>query len=201
MMTPVTIALFCLSVAGPAATVPPTHQAPAVEPKKQIVKEIGAEVTLTMEACRQSRAASDLLRRALGQKDSLLKRADVEVDGVKYTVYLPHPRMGYTIKTSKASVLRDSTALGIDNDGDGSVSVSENFHAHELVRIGNTMFRVNHIAADGNEIKLQRTDAPATSLTRGQSSPTLTFNGTNGKTVSTKSSLGKTLLIKFWSPT
>lgn len=168
-----------------------------------LAAEDNPEITVAMAEFEGQRRASNVVARAIGQKEKLVARGQIEVDGRSYAIYLPHPLLGYSTKNtlSGQGMFYNSTAIGVDHDGDGKLSPSENFFAHKPIRIGRSMYEVTSLARDGSEVRLRKAGKLATVLTRGVESTPLRIETTDGESTSIADVRGSALILKYWSPT
>jgi hypothetical protein len=90
-------------------------------------------------------------------KDDLVKRGTVQVDRRRYTLYLPKAK-SYSTRNSGPSD-RDSdntsTLISVDQNGDGCLTENDGWFANLPLRLGDKMFDVAEIAADGSRIVLK----------------------------------------------
>src|SRR5436309_552076 len=106
-----------------------------------------ARIPVKMEACHVT--SGDFLTAAL-----LVKRGVVAIDGKKYTLYLPKAK-AYSVKNTKKKdhvFENTSTRLGIDQNGAGKLTEEAHWFANLPVRLGDKMFDVVEIAADGSRV-------------------------------------------------
>ena len=128
----------------------------ALGPARLARAEGPAAVTVRMESCKVSgpvRVTSDTsLLRVLfvgPPREELVKRGTVEVDGQKYTLYLPKAK-SYAIKNTKPSdsgMANTSTVVYVDQKGDGRLTDTDGWFANLPLRLGDTMFDIVEIAA------------------------------------------------------
>jgi hypothetical protein len=169
-----------------------------------------AAVSVRMEDCKVSgpgRVTGDtsaLRLLFLGPpKEELVKRGTVEVDGRKYALYLPKAK-AYSVKNAKpkdSDFENTSTLLYVDHNGDGRLTEEEGRFANLPLRLGDKMFDVAEIAADGSRVVLRPSKAPLRGVIVGRSCPPFAFRTAGGKEVSSKSLAGKAFLLDIWSTT
>ena len=163
-------------------------------------------MTIKMEDCDASRtrAPKGILEALLGRtKDQLAKRGIVEVEGVKYTLYLPKEQ-AYSVKNTakKDNALENtSTQLTIDQNGDGKFRETDNWFANLPIRLGDKMFDVISIDADGSRIDLKPSKSPLRGALIGRICPPFSFKAADDKEISRDSLLGKAFLLDIWSVT
>jgi len=163
-------------------------------------------ITLKMEDCQvsRSRIPTGVLEALTGSgKDQLIKRGVVELEGKKYTLYLPKAK-SYTVKnTGKRDhdFENNSTLLTIDQKGDAKFTEADNWFANLPVRLGDKMFDVVDIAKEGNEVILRPSKAPLSGALIGRCCPDFTFKTADGKEISRETLQGKAFLLDIWSIT
>jgi hypothetical protein len=166
--------------------------------------------TIKMEDCKTMRPASitsetstlGLIFGGRG-KDELVKRGSLDVDGKKYTLYLPKAK-AYTTTNSKSNdsgFENTSTLLSIDQKGDGLLTEREGWFANLPIRLGDRMFDIVEIAADGSRIALKASKAPLSGVIVGRQCPPFSFKTADGKIVSDETLSGKAVLLDIWSIT
>jgi hypothetical protein len=159
-----------------------------------------------MEDCQatRDRTAKTVLEVLTGARgEPLVKKGVVEVEGKKYTLYLPKAK-SYTVRNTakKDHVFENtSTLLGVDQKGDGKLSASENWFANLPLRLGDRMFDVAEIAPDGSRVVLEPSRSPLRGVIVGRSCPPFSFRTTDGKEVSRDGFAGKAFLLDIWSVT
>jgi hypothetical protein len=127
------------------------------------------------------------------------RQGQVVVAGKTYHLYLT-PETTYTTKnTGKEDMENTSSVLFVDENGDGWISTDERRHADMPLRIGDQMFLVARIAADGSEIKLKPAEMPLESLLVGHRCPPFAYKTLSGASISDQSLKGKAYLIDVWS--
>jgi hypothetical protein len=153
-------------------------------------------LTVQMEACQMTRPG-------LLFTDKLVKRGIATVDGKDYTFYLPKAK-AYSVKNTRKKddiFSNTSTKLSIDQNGSGKLTQIDSWFANLPVRLGDRMFDVVDIAADGSRIALKPSTAPLAGVVVGRSCPPFSFKTVEGKTVSRESLAGKPYLLDIWSIT
>jgi hypothetical protein len=169
-----------------------------------------APVTVRMESCKVSgpmRITSDtsLLRLIFvgPPREELVKRGTVEVDGQKYTLYLPKAK-SYSTKNTKPSDSgseNTSTVVYVDHKGDGQLTGEEGWFANLPLRLGDRMFDVAEITADGSRVVLRPSKAPLRGVIVGRKCPDFSFKTADGEEVSRDRLAGKPFLLDIWSIT
>jgi hypothetical protein len=168
-----------------------------------------AAITVAMEDCKTSRLGTvtshTILRLLVAgpPREELVKRGTVTLDGKNYTLYLPKAK-AYSIKNSKpkdGDFENTSTLISVDPNGDGRLTAAEGWFANLPVRLGDSMFDVTEIAADGSRIVLKPSKAPLRGVIVGRSCPPFSFKTADGKEVSRDRLAGKPFLLDIWSIT
>jgi hypothetical protein len=167
-------------------------------------------IIVSMEDCEASRqgkitASTSILRLLFAgpPEEELVKRGVVEVDGHKLTLYLPETTP-YSTKNSK---LRDdefentSTLISIDQNGDGHLTDDEGWYANMPLRLGDRMFSVTEIAADGSRMVLAPSKSRLRGVVVGRRCPPFSFKTADGEEVSRESLAGKPFFLDIWSIT
>jgi hypothetical protein len=136
-------------------------------------------------------------------REELVKRGTVEVGGQKYALYLPKAK-SYSTKNTKKSdsgFENTSTLLYVDHNGDGRLTEDEGWFTNLPVRLGDKMFDVTEIAADGSRVVLRPSKAPLRGVIVGRKCPDFSFKTAGGKEVSRDRLAGKPFLLDIWSIT
>jgi hypothetical protein len=168
-------------------------------------------ITVVMEDCKASRpakitgAASALAFLIAGRpsEEELVKRGTVQVDGRKYTLYLPRARSYSTKNTgpSDSDFDNTSTLISVDQAGDGRLTERDSWFANLPLRLGDRMFDVAEIAADGSRVVLKPSKAPLRGAIVGRTCPPFSFKTADGMEVSRDRLAGKPFLLDIWSTT
>jgi len=163
-----------------------------------------------MEDCKASRpgkiskAVDALVMLIAGPpKDELVKRGTVQVDRQKCTLYLPKARSYSTKNTGPSDCDNDntSTLISADQNGDGRLTENDGWFANLPLRLGDRMFDVADIAADGSRIVLKPSKARLRGLVVGRPCPPFSFKTADGKEINRDSLAGKPFLLDIWSVT
>jgi hypothetical protein len=163
-------------------------------------------ITIRMEACEASREGivKNLLSALFGPpKEPLVKRGVLEVEGRKFTLYLPKAKT-YVVRNAakKESVFENtSTRLAIDQKGDGKLTEADNWFANMPVRLGDRMYDIIEIAPDGSSLVLQPSKSALAGVIVGRSCPPFSFKTADGKTISRDGLAGKAFMLDIWSIT
>jgi hypothetical protein len=189
------------AVLGPAMTSCEQADKPAADPS--------APLTIQLEDCKASgpvRITSDtgLLSLLSGPpREQLVKRGSAKVDGQKLTFYLPRAK-AYTTKNTKSSdssYENTSTVIYVDRKGDGKLAGEDGWPANLPLRLGDRMFDVAELAADGSRLVLKPSAAPLRGVIVGRSCPPFSFKTADGKPISRDCLTGKAFLLDIWSTT
>ncbi len=169
-----------------------------------------AAITVVMEDCKASRPGkitsdTSILRLVFAglPKEELVKRGSAQVDGQKYTLYLPKA-MSYSTKNTKPSdsaFENTSTLISVDQNGDGLLTDEKGWFANLPLRLGDKMFDVAEIAADGSRIVLKPSKSPLRGVIVARTCPPFSFKTADGKEVSRESLAGKPFILDIWSIT
>jgi hypothetical protein len=181
-----------------------------VSPADKPTPKEAANITVVMENFKGSRPAKitgavSVLRMLISgpPRDELVKRGTVEVDRRKYTLYLARAKSYTTKNTGRSDCDNDntSTLISVDPKGDGRLTEHDGWFANLPMRLGDRMFDVVEIAADGSRIVLKPSKAPLRGVFVGRSCPPFFFKTADGKEVSRDSLAGKAFLLDIWSIT
>jgi hypothetical protein len=136
-------------------------------------------------------------------QDELAKRGTVRVDRQKYTLYIPKAKSYSTKNTGPSDCDFDntSTLISVDQHGDGRLTENDGWFANLPLRLGDKMFDVAGIAADGGRIVLKPLKASLRGVIVGRICPPFAFQTSDGKEVSRESLAGKPFLLDIWSIT
>jgi len=194
-----TTVLLLTILAGPA---PGTGPAPDQKAAESII--------VTMEDCQASRpgritADMNLLALIFSglPKEPLVKKGTVTIDGQKVRFYLPQAKT-YTVKNSKTSdggAENSSTAITVDQKGSGLFAEEDIWFANLPVRIGDRMFDVSALAADGSSLTLAPSRAPLRGVILNRQCPDFSLKTTTGALITNKDLAGKAFLLDIWSVT
>jgi hypothetical protein len=140
-----------------------------------------------------------------GGKEELVLRGEVQVEGKKYVLYLPKAK-SYSVKNSKpgnGDFDNTSTLLSIDQTGEGGdeLAAEDGWFANLPIRLGDAMFDVTDIAADGGSINLRPSKAPLRGVIVGRRCPAFSFPAADGPDVTLDGLKGKVVVLDVWSVT
>ena len=181
----------------------------AGQPAKPTPKE-PASLTVRMEDHKASRPTkitnfAGAFRMVIGSppRIELVKRGTVEVDRRKYTLYLARAKSYSTKNTGPSHSDNDntSTLISVDQNGDGMLTENDGWFANLPLRLGDWMFDVAEIAADGNRIVLKPSKSSLRGVIVGRTCPPFSFKTADGKEVNRESLAGKPFLLDIWSTT
>ena len=204
MMQHRSLLLLLLLPAVPGSALPGGGQAEKPTPQE------AAAITVVMESCKADRpgkitSAGSALRMLIAgpPRDDLVKRGTVQVDHQKYTLYLPKAKSYSTKNTGPSDCDFDntSTLISVDQNGDGRLTENDAWFASLPLRLGDKMFDVAEIAADGSRIVLKPSKSSLRGLIVGRTCPPFSFKTADGKEVSRDSLAGKPFLLDIWSIT
>jgi hypothetical protein len=169
-----------------------------------------ASITVVMEDCKANRpgkitnaASAFRLLIAGPPKDELVKRGTVELGCQKYTLYLPRAKSYSTKNTGPSDCDNDntSTLISVDQNGDGRLTENDGWFANLPLRLGDKMFDVAELAADGSRIVLKPSKSPLRGVIIGRACPPFSFKTADGTEVSREKLAGKPFLLDIWSIT
>jgi hypothetical protein len=204
MMQHLFLMLLPLLTAVPGSALPDRGREDKPTPKEE------AALTVVMEDCKASRpgkisnAVSALRMLIAGPpKDELVKRGMVQVDRQKYTLYLAKAKSYSTKNNGPSDGDNDntSTLISVDQNGDGRLTENDGWFANLPLRLGDKMFDVAEIAADGSRIVLKPSKSPLRGVIVGRTCPPFSFKTADGKAVNRDSLAGKPFLLDIWSIT
>jgi hypothetical protein len=112
-------------------------------------------------------------------------RGEITVDGEQFSIYLPQLR-SYPLRnhgTDDGRLSNTSTLLSIDGNRDGKLTEDEGWFANLPVRIGDRMFDVKRIAADGSAIDLAPSKSPLRGVVVGRRCPPFAYHAQDGSVV------------------
>jgi hypothetical protein len=136
-------------------------------------------------------------------KDEMAKMGRLTVSGRDYAVYLPGAKT-YSTKNSGGTGLRlmnTSSVAYVDQNNDGRLSPDEGWNASGPIRIGDQMFEVADLAADGNRLTLRESKLPLGGVVVGRKCPPFSFKAPGGEVFKTDTFAGKAFLLDIWSVT
>ncbi len=135
--------------------------------------------------------------------DPLVLRATMKVEEREVAIYLPKaPLYSRENRGSDSTGMENSsTLLSIDDDGDGVLTERESWHANLPLRIGDTMFDVVELAADGRRMVVRRSTEPLSGIVVGRRVPPFELRTASGQTFSDASLAGKPFVLDLWSVT
>jgi len=167
-------------------------------------------ITITMEDCKVTgplKITSDvsLFRMIFSgpPREELVKRGTADVAGQKHVFYLPKAK-AYTVENTgpaDSGFENTSTTIYVDHDGDGRLTEVEGWSANLPLRLGDAMFDVTEIAADGSRLALKPSKAPLRGVIVGRGCPPFAFKTADGQEVSRESLAGKAFVLDVWSIT
>jgi hypothetical protein len=176
---------------------------------EELAGQRAAPLTIRMEDCkvtRPGRITSDTstLKLLFGlANEELAKRGILELEGHQYTFYLPKAKAYSTknTKTDDSEFENTSTLITVDQKGDAKLTKEDGWFANLPLRLGDKMFDVAEIAADGSRIVLRPSQSPLRGVIVGHLCPTFSFKTPEGKEISRERLAGKPFLLDIWSIT
>jgi hypothetical protein len=138
------------------------------------------------------------------QPERLVKKGRLQAPDISVDFYLPEATEPYRLVNqgeSDADHENTSTLISIDANDDGKLTEEEGWFANLPVRIGDSMWKIESIAADGSEIKLKPSPGPLRGVVVGRKCPPFSYETEGGGRVSQETYTGKTLIIDIWSLT
>ena len=135
--------------------------------------------------------------------DHVNRRGTIAVDGTEWHLYLPEAKSFLLENHGRGDddLANTSTRISVDANGDGALTDDESWHANLPIRIGDRMFDVVAIAADGASITLRASASPLRGLIVGRRVPPFEFTTTEGRQISTTTLEGKPFVLDLWSIT
>jgi hypothetical protein len=136
-------------------------------------------------------------------REDLVKRGVLQVDGHKYTLYLPKAK-AYSVKNTNASDAdseNTSTLITVDQSRDGRFRDEDGWFANLPLRLGDKMYDVTEIATDGSRIVLRPSKSPLRGVVVGHTCPPFSFKTADGEAVSRDRLTGKSFILDIWSIT
>jgi hypothetical protein len=134
----------------------------------------------------------------------LVRKGSLTVGSETFDLYLPKEKGGWshTARPERKDTLvaLTSTWLAVDQDHDGKIAIDESYFAELPLRIGDTMFDVVGIAADGSTISLRRREGPLAGAVRGRKAAAFEWAATDGRKLSNASYENRVLVIDCWAP-
>jgi hypothetical protein len=160
-------------------------------------------VTLTDTTVTRPGAVTGLLSALLGGGSEKLKRGDFTVDGETFALYLPQGKT-CTIKntgTNDGAFENKSTPITVAPKADEKLTAAQNWFSNLPLRVGDRMFTVVDVAADGSRIVLKPSTEPLRGVVLGRKCPGFALETSEGKKVSQDTYRGQAFLLDIWSTT
>jgi hypothetical protein len=160
-------------------------------------------ITLTDTTVTRPGAVTGVLSALLGGGVEKLKRGEFTVDGETFALFLPRGTT-CTIKntgTNDGAFENKSTAISVAPKADEKLTVGESWFSNLPLRVGDRMFTVHDIAADGGTIVLKPSMEPLRGAVLGRKCPPFAFETAEGKKVSIDTYKGQSFLLDIWSTT
>ncbi|MCU0864440.1 MAG: hypothetical protein MUC36_11640 [Planctomycetes bacterium] len=134
----------------------------------------------------------------------LVRKGSLSVGAETFDLYLPKEKGGWSHKARperKGSLVTlTSTWLAVDQDHDGKIAVDESYFAELPLRIGDSMFDVVDIAADGSTMSLRRREGPLAGAVVGRKAAAFEWTATDGRQLTNANYENRVLVIDCWAP-
>ncbi|MFO1032054.1 MAG: hypothetical protein U1F60_13335 [Planctomycetota bacterium] len=134
----------------------------------------------------------------------LVRTGSLQVGLETFGLYLPQEKGGWsaTARPERRGTLvtLTSTWLAVDQDHDGKIALDESYFAELPLRIGDTMFDVVDIAADGSAVTLRRRRGPLAGPVLGRKAAAFEWTATDGRKLTNASYENRVLVIDCWAP-
>jgi hypothetical protein len=160
-------------------------------------------VTLTDTTVTRPSAVTGLVAALLGGGTEKLKRGELTVAGETFSLFLPQAKT-YSIKntgSNDGAFENKSTAITVVPKGDEKLTDGQNWFANLPLRVGDRMFDVLDIAADGSKVVLKPSTASLRGVVLGRKCPAFAFETSEGKKISLDTYKGQAILLDIWSTT
>jgi hypothetical protein len=160
-------------------------------------------VTLTDSTVTRPGGATGVLAALLGGGAEKLKRGELTVDGETFALYLPRDKTCTVKNTGSGDGHSDnkSTAITVAAKGDEKLAAARKSFANLPLRIGDRMFTVVDLAADGSRIVLRPSNEPLRGVVLDRQCPEFKFETSDGKVVTRDRYKGRAFLLDIWSVT
>jgi hypothetical protein len=160
-----------------------------------------APIVVTMAPCEGKRPVQGFYVKS---SRDLAHKGSLQVGGETFDLYLPKEKGGWSHlprpERKGMLVTLTSTWLSVDQDHDGKIAIDESYFAELPLRIGDTMFDVVGIAADGSSVTLRRREGPLAGAVRDRKAAAFEWNATDGRKLSNASYENRVLVIDCWAP-
>jgi hypothetical protein len=160
-------------------------------------------VTLTDTTVTRTGTATGILATIFSGGNEKLNQGELTVDGETFALYLPRGKTCTIKNTGKNdSVFENkSTAITVAPKDEKKLTPAQNWFANLPLRVGDKMFTVVDLAADGSKIVLNPSNEPLRGVIVGRRCPDFAFETSDGKKVSRDGYKGKAFLLDIWSVT
>ena len=160
-------------------------------------------VTLTDTTVTRPGAVTSIWSALFGGAREKLKRGELTVDDTTFALFLPRAK-ACTIKNTGANdgaFENTSTAITITIKGEEKLANGQSWFANQPLRVGDRMFDILDLAADGSAITLKPSTAPLRGAVLGRKCPPFAFETSEGMKVSLAGYKGQAFLLDIWSTT
>lgn len=134
---------------------------------------------------------------------NLVAKGTVQVDGEAFDIYLPEEKAYSRQPRPEQKALltvRTSTYLSVDQDHDGKISALESYFAESPLRLGDAMFEIVDLPADGGSLTIRRTDRPLTGAVLGRKAAAFDWTAIDGSKLRRDDFKNRLLVIDCWAP-
>lgn len=158
-------------------------------------------VVIQMAPCEQKRPVRSFYVKS---SRDLVRKGSLQVGSETFDLYLPKEKGGWSAvarpERKAMLVALTSTWLAVDQDHDGKVALDESYFAELPLRIGDAMFDVVDIAADGSAVTLRRREGPLAGAVAGRRAAAFEWTSTDGRKLTNASYENRVLVIDCWAP-
>lgn len=134
---------------------------------------------------------------------NLVRKGAVQIAGESFDIYLPKEKAcSHRPRPEQKGVLvaRTSTYLAVDQDHDGKIGPLESYFADSPLRLGDTMFDIVDLAADGSSLTIRRSERPLTGAVLGRKAAAFEWTTADGRKVTRDGLAGRVVVIDCWAP-
>lgn len=134
---------------------------------------------------------------------ALVRKGTVQVGEESFDIYLPKEKAcSHRPRPEQKGLLvaRTSTYLAVDQDHDGKIGPLESYFADSPLRLGDTMFDIVDLAADGSSLTIRRSEGPLTGAVLGRKAAAFEWTTADDHKVTRDSLAGRVVVIDCWAP-
>lgn len=134
---------------------------------------------------------------------NLVAKGTVQVDGESFDIYLPKEKAYSRVPRPEQKgvlIVRTSTYLSVDQNHDGKIGALESYFAESPLRLGNAMFEIVDLPANGGSITIRRTDRPLTGAVLGRKAAEFDWTAIDGSKLRRDDFKNRVLVIDCWAP-